>query len=288
MDFVKALTFVFDDPRWKEKVIWGTGLVLVSTVLSVIVVGVLGFLILAGYGVRLLQNVRDGKQYPLPEWDDWGGDFVRGFKYLIVGLVYAIPMIVFTIPLVIGGLITDSGNAGEFMGSMILLCGTCLMVLYGIFIFLAAPGFTIAFATDEHISSGLEFTEVWNWTRKNIGQVIIAIIVLIVANTVISFVASAVGTLLCVVGLIVTIPLSILAYTVYQYHIYGQLAYLFPYGGLGGNTVLAGYSDPVTPAPIAPVVTEPVAPEEPVEPETGMEEGTVDEGFQSEDTDNLQ
>jgi uncharacterized protein DUF4013 len=262
MDYVKAITFVFDDPRWKEKVIWGTGLVFLSTLLSAIVIGVLGFVILAGYGVRLLQNVRDGEEFPLPEWDDWGGDFVRGLKYSIVGLVYAIPLFVFTIPLIIGGILTDNGGAGEFMGGTILFCGTCLMVLYGIFVFLASPGFTLAYATDEHISSGLQFTDIWHWTRTHIGQVIIAIIVVMVAQWLISFVASIVGTLLCVIGLIVTIPLSMLAYTIYQYHIFGQLAYEFPYGGFGGKLVLADYSEPISPSP---AYEAPPVPEEAIE-----------------------
>jgi len=279
MDYVKSITFVFDDPRWKEKVLWGGGLVLLSSLLSVIIIGVLGFIILAGYGVRLMQNVRDGKEFPLPEWDDWGGDFVRGLKYVVVGLVYAIPLIVFTIPVAIGGALTDNGGAGEFMGASILFCGSCLMILYGIFVFLASPGFTIAFATDENISSGLQFTEIWHWTRQNIGQVIIAIIVVIIAQMVFSLVASVVGTLLCVVGLIVTVPLGTLATTIYQYHIYGQLAYLYPYDGMGGAAAVAGYTAPVSPSPAA---APPAAPAETiVEASDAIDSSPLDESEQS-------
>ena len=80
MDIGKALTFVTEDPRWKEKIAIGTAVILISGLLSVILIGILGYFIVAGYTVRLLQNVRDGKSAPLPEWDEWAEDLTRGFR----------------------------------------------------------------------------------------------------------------------------------------------------------------------------------------------------------------
>ena len=74
MDYAKALTFLWEDPRWKEKVAIGTGVMLVSGLLMPVLIGFVGILIVMGYGVRVLQNVRDGNQYPLPEWDQWSED----------------------------------------------------------------------------------------------------------------------------------------------------------------------------------------------------------------------
>ena len=244
MDYVKSFTFVFDDTRWVTKIAIGTGLVLLSTALTFILVGIVGFFILAGYSVRLLQNVRDGREFPLPEWDDWGGDLVRGLKLAVVGFIWALPIFIFFAPIGIGSAIADSGGAGEFFGVSILLCGSCLMMLYGLFFALATPGFSIAYAQDEHISSGLRLTEIWEWTRANIGQVIIAVIVIIVASLIIQLVAGIAGTIACLVGLIITIPLASLATSLYTYHLYGQLAYQFPYDGVGG----AGDYAPIVPA----------------------------------------
>lgn len=241
MDYAKSFTFVFDDPRWVTKIAIGAAVVLVSTLLSIVLVGVLGFLILAGYAIRLLQNVRDGVEFPLPEWDDWGNDFMRGLKYVVVGLIWAIPMLIFTIPLVIGGIIADGRGAAEFMGASILFCGSCLMILYGLFLALAAPGFTIAYATDEQITSGLQFTEIWNWTQANIGQVIVAVLVILVAQLVFGLVGAIL--VVCLVGP----ALATLATSIYQHHIYGQLARTFPYGSIGRPGTLA----PVEPEGLA-------------------------------------
>jgi hypothetical protein len=269
MDYAKALTFVLDDTRWKEKIAVGAGLALGSLLLSVILIGWLGFFILFGYSVRLLQNVRNGQQFPLPEWDDWGGDLVRGLKYFVVYLVWALPFIIFTVPVAIGSAIAEGGGAGEFFGASLLFCGTCLMVIYGLFVALVTPGFTIAYATDENIKSGLQFTDIWHWTQANIGQVVIAVLVILLASLVIQLVASIAGTLLCFIGLVVTVPLGALVTYLYQFNLYGQLAYQFPYGGFGGIT------QPASPPPAdlateagAPVVETPAPPIPPAAPAT--------------------
>ncbi|MBK8797435.1 MAG: DUF4013 domain-containing protein [Anaerolineales bacterium] len=70
MDFVKALTFIPEDPRWKEKVAIGAALALLSFLIVPAIITI-------GYCVRMVQNMRSGQQFPLPEWDDWSGDLVR-------------------------------------------------------------------------------------------------------------------------------------------------------------------------------------------------------------------
>ena len=62
MDIGKALTFFTEDERWVEKMAIGTGVAVVSLVLSPVLIGIVGFLIIAGYSVRLLQHVRDGNR----------------------------------------------------------------------------------------------------------------------------------------------------------------------------------------------------------------------------------
>jgi len=263
MDYAKALTFITEDPRWKEKIAIGGGVALISILLSFILIGVIGFLIISGYAVRLLQNVRDGKTHPLPEWDAWGDDLVRGFKFLVVSLVWSLPAIIFTIPSTIGGMMTEGGGSAETVGGIIVFCATCLVSLYSLFVALVSPGFTIGFSTDERIGSGLQFTKIWNWTQQNIGQVVIAVIVIIVAGLAISLVGSIAGALLCLVGLVVTLPLIMLITTIYQFHIYGQLAYAFPYDG-GDRLPVVPPTD-WTPDATDLAVT-PAAPETPVQP----------------------
>jgi uncharacterized membrane protein len=97
------------------------------------------------------------------------------------------------------------------------------------------PGYTIAFAQDGKISSGLQLTEVWHWTRANIGQVIVVAIVVALGSVAAMFLASIVGTVLCIIGLGITIPLATLLISFFQYHLYGQLAREYPFSGNSDN-----------------------------------------------------
>ena len=83
MEISKSISYITEDPRWQQKLLIGTGVIIASTIFSVVLIGLIGFIIFAGYCVRLLQNVRDGQSYPLPEWDQWGEDLARGFKLAV-------------------------------------------------------------------------------------------------------------------------------------------------------------------------------------------------------------
>jgi hypothetical protein len=285
MDFGKALTFITEDPRWQQKIAIGVGLILVSTLLTFVLIGVIGFLILLGYSVRLLQNVRDGQPYPLPEWDQWGEDLTRGFKLCVVTIVWGLPILIFTVPLGIGGALMDpnSGDAGLFLGNILVVCGGCLAALYGLFLTIMTPGISIAFARDEQITSGLQFSEIWVWTQEHLGQVILVALIGLVAAFIINLVGGIAGALLCLVGLIVTLPLASLVTSIYTYHLYGQLAYAYPFGGSRIEPLV-----PITPpsemapgvAPIAPITPIPPSEEPPVSttgeyPGSGIDDSTT-------------
>lgn len=247
MEYSKALSFIWEDPRWQQKMLIGTGVMIASIVLSFVLVGILGFLIAMGYCVRLLQNVRNGQPHPLPEWDQWGEDLARGFKLFVVSIVWSLPIIVLLIPSGIGSAMANSRSDGvQMFGVLVSITTSCLSILYGLFIAVISPGFSIAFAEDEQIMSGLQFRDILAWTQDHIGQVIVVALIYIVASVAISLVASIVGVLLCLVGLIVTIPAGTLVTYLFQYHLFGQLAYAYPYGGTGG--VRSTGTGPVSPS----------------------------------------
>ena len=237
MDIGKALTFITEDERYLEKLGIGVALLLISGIASVAFVGVLGSFILMGYSLRLLKNVRDGVEKPLPEWNQWGDDLTRGFKLMVVGLVWALPILVLVVPLAIGGGMADSNTeAAQVFGGLILFGATCLIAIYAIFVAVMMPGMTIAFAKDETIRSGLQITEISRRTMKNLGQVVIASLVSWAAGAVFGIVAMVGGLLLCIVGLVVTVPLSGLVTMLFQYHLFGQLARELPIDDASAST----------------------------------------------------
>ncbi|MFO7633255.1 MAG: DUF4013 domain-containing protein [Caldilinea sp.] len=258
MDFVKALTFIPEDPRWKEKVAIGAALALLGFL-------IVPFIITIGYCVRLAQNMRDGKQSPLPEWDDWSGDLVRGFKLVVIYLVWTLPLIMVSIPMTVGGIMADSDSFIRTLGVTIVVGTVCLTMVYGIFVTLMTPGFTLWFARDEEIRSGLQLSEIFQWTRAHVTDVILFMLAYIVASFVISTVAGIAGVLLCIVGLIVTIPLATFVTYVYQFNLLGQIAFKDRAGR-------PYYQPAMPPAPIMPTAPAAPATQPPVEPPASSED----------------
>lgn len=281
MDYAKALTFLWEDPRWKEKIAMGTVVALVSGMLMPILVGIVGIFIIMGYCVRVTENVRDGSQYPLPEWDQWSADLTRGFKLFVVTFVWGLPALLLALPIVFGGIMlgigSDENSIGPLgaLGGLSMGFGYCLIFIYGIVYYMLTPGFTIWFARNEQISDGFKITEIWDWTRSNLGNVVLAVVAIVIASMIISTIASIVGTILCIVGLLVTIPLGVLVTYLYQYHLIGQLAYKErtgqPYYAPAAPLMPAAPAyqapvQPVQPAPPAPPAAPVPSPTEPDQP----------------------
>ncbi len=278
IDYGKALSFFTEDEHWLEKLGIGVGVVLASFLAALLVVLIPSFILYAifpwtvagnlagyavyflvaliplGYGLRLLRNVQAGVEKPLPEWNDWGNDLVRGFKLSVVSIVWMLPLLIFAIPSWVGGELTNNfDDAASFFGVMLLLCGSCLSFLYGLFIAVMSPGYTIAFLRDEEISSGLRFREVIAWTRAHPGPVVTVAALGILVAILASLLGVLVGAILICIGLLVTLPLSILIPMFFHHHLYGQLARQFPLDPIipvgGDPTPMASEAQPLTPRP---------------------------------------
>ncbi len=82
---IDAFQHPFRDPQAVRKLLLGAAL----NILPV------ANLLALGYTLRLLEQVLEGEEQYLPEWAGLGDLFIRGFKVLLVGLVYmAFPLLV--------------------------------------------------------------------------------------------------------------------------------------------------------------------------------------------------
>lgn len=290
MNIGRALTFFTEDERWVEKTAIGIGVILVSLLTSIVLVGLLGFLVLLGYSVRLIQNVRDDVHPALPEWNQWGADLGRGLKLFVVQFVWSLPILLTTVPLtIITAFLADSGRSGEELAGIVSLCTACISLVFGIAYAILQPGFTIAFIKNEMIGDGLQVSNIWNWTLQHIGDVIIVAIVYMVGSSLIMLLGGIVGTILCLVGLIVTIPLSILTITYFQSHLYGQLAQDDRDTTAGPEYDRGTTAGPELSPPTPPLDTEEmpaeesVAAEEPQEPQASAEPQAATESKEPEE-----
>lgn len=225
VDVGKSFSFIFEDPNWSTKVLVGALLILVSMVLTPILIGLLGILIVSGYTLEVVDNVRRGRQYPLPEWrDKWGEWLVLGLKLAVASFIWSLPALVLAIPLLIASpLLNQASTAAQTLGALLIAGFGCLTFIWILVLVVVQPAIYIRLAESGELSSALRFADIVAFTRDHIGDVIIAVIVAWIASLIVSMVGLLAGTVLCLVGLIIAVPAAIWIAALIQAHLFAQV-----------------------------------------------------------------
>ena len=187
MKFGKAFTYIFDDSEWFDKL-------LIPILVSLIpVVGSFAFM---GYVLRTIANVARGEAYPLPRFN-FGEDLGRGFRYFLVGLVWAIPVMIMTglIFIPTTALERDSGNPIAWI--FIALLGIGLFI-YAMFLMLFQPIIMANFAVKDKFSAGFEIGNFFRRLGNNFGAWL-----LVIAGTLIGGFIAPLGAIV-VIGVFIT------------------------------------------------------------------------------------
>ncbi len=170
VDFGKAFTYIFDDDNWFDKVI---------VPLLVSLVPIIGQMAFMGYILRTIKNVAEGVDEPLPTFE-FGEDLGRGFRYFLIGLVYALPILILGLLVFIPVRISETSSwvLPTLIG--ILLGGIGLV--YALLMFLFQPIMTANFAVKDTFASAFEFKEFFRRFRDNITAWLLVLAGLIVAG----------------------------------------------------------------------------------------------------------
>lgn len=223
LDIGKAFTFMFDDPDWLRKLGTATLVAFIGVLLAAPLIGLIPLIMLFGYTLDVTRNVLDGRERPLPEWEDWGRLFMRGLKLAVVFVVWALPFIVGAIPIGLGSALTNSqGSSANALGGLIAACGGCLTLLWSLVFLLFTPALYVRVAVTDEIAAGFDFGRLWAFTRDNLTNVIVAIIMALVAGL-IAAVAALAGLIVLCVGILVSIPFAMVWHYLVQAHLYGQV-----------------------------------------------------------------
>lgn len=214
MDIGKSFTFLFEDENWITKVAIGGLLVLFSWLLVPVP-------LLIGYALQVTKNVAEGQPKPLPEWNNLGDMFMQGLMALVGSLIWFSPIILlaccmamFTIATGAAAGADDSGAASGLMG-MVVLCFQCVIFIIALALsfFIYAP--LTRFALNQQLNVFWDFRGTWEFINANIGNYVIAWLLVLVANFIAGF-----GVILCFIGVFFT---TFWAYLVGA-HLFGQFA----------------------------------------------------------------
>ena len=193
-DFAKPFTFVFEDPRWTQKILMGGLFYLAGFV-------IVGWFFILGYCARLARNVVAGETHPMPEWEELGEFFNEGLRLFGVVLVYVVPMIAlmgfFIVPLILAD---ASGNRAlrELSGGM-AGCLACLIMPLSLAIAFFMPASLLFASVEQRFNAAFDFSRIWAFIKANLGNYLLALVVYLIARTLAGF-----GIILLCIGVIFT------------------------------------------------------------------------------------
>jgi hypothetical protein len=224
MDIAKSFTYILEDEEWITKL--GIGAVLTFFFWLLLPVP-----LLVGYTVAVLRNVRDGYERPLPAWDNWGKLFMDGLFIMIAQFVYTLPfLLLFCVVSV--GMIASAGMAelSEELAAASLLAtfglSACLFLIWYVAILLISPAIMIQYGRTGALASCFRFGEVIAIVRRNVGDILIAFVAILVVTFVFSAFTSVLGAIPClgvIIGLVISLAFSPYLVMVTG-HLYGQIA----------------------------------------------------------------
>jgi Protein of unknown function (DUF4013) len=239
MDFNKVFSFQFEDKQWISKL--GIGAV-------ISLVPILNFA-LSGYIVGIIRNVMNNSAEILPNWDDLGKKLTDGLILFGAGVVYALPLIIIFLPIgiiAVSSLLSGNNNLQDIahvitgVGTVLLYCLLCLIIIYALALSVIYPAILVMFAREGTFASCFKFREVFGLISKFTGPFFTAWVVSfgtgIAVGLVVGFLNVFVAWIPCF-GWIFSIAVGLTS-SMYLVTVYGYLFGQFGLAAFGGNQPL--------------------------------------------------
>lgn len=190
MNFTKAFTYIFDDQRWLEKLV---------IPLLVTLIPVIGWLVAAGYLMRVTRNVAEHQAEPLPELE-FGADLGRGFKWFVAGLLYALPIMAVSTLLFLPLALTENNSDMTGLAITLAVLGGLVILLYTLFMAVLMPIANANIAVKERISAVFECKKIFGMLRNNIK----AWLIVIGGSLVCGLIIAPLGAIVVFIGALIT------------------------------------------------------------------------------------
>ena len=176
-DFGKPFSYVFDDPRWPQKIALG-GL---FYLLSIFIVGIF---FVFGYAAQTTRNIINDLPRPLPEWEDLGEMFSEGARLFGVALVYSLPIVVLVAIAIVPAIALDAlHNSALQVGAIVAIgCFALIAVLLWVAVVFLMPASLLFAVVQRRFGAAFEFRQIFLFVRANIGNYLLAFVVAIIAR----------------------------------------------------------------------------------------------------------
>ena len=212
IDLGRAFKAPFADPKWVNKTLMGWLWLL------------LGVTSPAVFGAQMdyIKGVSEGHE-ELPEWDNFGDKWVRGFLLMVAYFIYLLPIWILFFILLLPGIIASAATNGQ-SGGALFGGGMCLFgllaIVYGIGIAVVMYAATVNYALKRNFGALFALSEILGHIRDGSGY-FAAWLWAIVASFAVSVAVSILGATF--IGWIVVPAVYYLGWMVMG-HLFGQWA----------------------------------------------------------------
>ncbi|MBI4785448.1 MAG: DUF4013 domain-containing protein [Chloroflexi bacterium] len=197
MDIGRSFSYVFEDQQWLKKVLIG-GIINLIPIVNFAA---------TGYWLEQTKRVYNDQTLPLPEWDNFGGYFMKGLMTFVATFVYSLPAIlIYCCAFILPAVLVSSGSTGSgssqqngplaSLAPILAICGICLLLLYVLALLVFVPALMIRYATTDQFGAFFQFGPAWQLISANIGSYVTALVVFVIA----AMVAGLVGSIACGIG----------------------------------------------------------------------------------------
>jgi hypothetical protein len=171
--FGELLAFPVRGEKWAEKMLIGSGLILLAFVVPIV-----PLIFIYGYAIRIMLRAISGESLDLPAWREWDKLASFGARALVIGLIFSLPAMV----VMLGGFglymlstlsmaAAESGGSWPFglfflgMGAWMISIpvGSLLMVLAAVIL----PPSLAHFAVNDRFSAAFAFKQWWPLLSAN-------------------------------------------------------------------------------------------------------------------------
>ncbi|MEN6342056.1 MAG: DUF4013 domain-containing protein [Methanospirillum sp.] len=175
----------------------------------ILLVGTIIFPIILGYTLRIYR----GERTP-PDPQDWIGVFIDGIKLFVVELVYAIPVIIVGVVFFGGAvaLMASGSNAATAAGIGTMLIGIPVLLVVILLVAIFATMGAVRFARTDSFGEAFNISAILaHIGRIGWGSYILALIVLMIVLSAISFILGLIPILGWLISLLIGPGISIFA-----------------------------------------------------------------------------
>jgi hypothetical protein len=219
-DIGRPFVYVFEDKNWITKVLLGGAVFFGSFVFAILLVGLVGFMLIAGYQRRVAIGVAEGAELPIPElFAQPGEDILTGLKMMAIGFVYVLPALLLRLAGVIVMVVLSAASGGDddvaAVGGLVMIGTSCLALPLQLLGTAFAMMGVIRFWDTGEMGAAFRLGEVWAFAKRQWVNLLLSLVVMMGAG----IAAEMVGLLLLCIGIFFTMFWSNLAAA----HAFGQI-----------------------------------------------------------------